>query len=253
MLARADVWQAARMPSVKVYGFSPSFGLPDASPFVVKVLTYLRLAGIEHTLLAGDSRKAPKGKLPYIDDGGRTIADSSFIIEHLRKTYKDLDVGLSARDRALATAVKSMMEEHFYFVMLVARWVDERGWKVISPAFGQTIKKSGVPGFATPFVMNMIRKQVVQTAYRQGMGRHSIEEVEEIGVGLIDSLAELAGERPYFLGSEPRSIDASVFPVVWSVLATPIAGRLQSQMKSKANLVAYSERLREAYFAPGSF
>ncbi len=241
------------MPPVQVYGFGPSFGQPDASPFVVKVLTYLRLAGIDHKLLAGDSRKAPKGKLPYIEDGGQKIADSSFIVEYLRKTYKDLDAGQSVAERALATAVKSMMEEHFYFVLLVARWVDDRGWQVIGPGFGETIKKAGVPGFAAPFVMSMVRKQVVQTAHRQGMARHSIAEVEEIGVGLIDALAELAGDRPYFFGSEPRSIDASVFPFVWSILGTPIEGRLQTQMRSKANLVAYCERIRAQYFAPGSF
>lgn len=238
-----------RMPPIKVYGFGPSFGLPDASPFVVKVLTYLRLAGVEHTLLGGDSRKAPKGKLPYIEDSGRAIADSSFIVEHVRKNYKDLDVGLSAHDRALATAVKSMMEEHFYFVILVLRWVDDRGWEVLRPAFGETIKKSGVPGFALPLVMNMIRKQVIQTAHRQGMARHSIADVEEIGVGLIDALAELAEDRPYFLGNEPRCVDASVFPFIWSVLSTPIAGRVQSHLKTKANLVAYCERIRGQYFA----
>jgi glutathione S-transferase len=241
------------MAPVHVYGFGPSFGLPDASPFVVKVLTYLRLAGIDHKLLAGDARKAPKGKLPYIEDGGRAIADSSFIVEHLRKSYRDLDVGLSVRDRALATAVQSMMEEHFYFVILVLRWVDERGWQVISPAFGETIKKAGVPGFATPLVMSLVRKQVVKTAHQQGMGRHSIEEVEGIGIGLIDALAELAGERRYFLGDEPRSVDASVFPFVWSVLATPIPGRLQSHVRGKPNLVAYCERLAAQHFAPGSF
>ena len=240
---------------IQLVQFAPAFGLPNASPFCMKLETWLRMAGLPYIAVNDSMRvmKAPKGKLPYIQDGGQTLADSSFIVDYLRKTYKDLDVGISTADRALATAVKSMMEEHFYFVMLVMRWVDERGWKVIGPGFGETIKKSGVPGFATPFVMNMIRKQVTQTAHRQGMARHSVPEVEEIGVGLIDALAELAGDRPYFLGNEPRSIDASVFPFVWSVLATPIDGRLRSHMQSKKHLVDYSDRIAAKHFAPGSF
>ena len=95
---------------IQVYGFSPSLGLPDLSPFVVKVLAYLSMADIPYKLLAGDARKAPKGKLPYIEDGGRAIPDSSFIVEYLRKNYRDLDAGISPADRALATAVQSMLE-----------------------------------------------------------------------------------------------------------------------------------------------
>lgn len=31
------------MPTIKLHKFGPAFGLPDASPFVVKLETYLRL------------------------------------------------------------------------------------------------------------------------------------------------------------------------------------------------------------------
>lgn len=233
---------------IQVYGFSPSLGLPDLSPFVVKVLAYLAMADIPYKLLAGDARKAPKGKLPYIEDGGRAIPDSSFIVEYLRKNYRDLDAGMSAADRALATAVQSMLEEHLYFVILTQRWVDDTGWKVVGPGISEVIKKAGVPGFAAPLVVNMVRKQVVKVAHVQGMGRHSMSEVEDIGVRLIDSLAELAGQKPYFLGEQPRAIDATVFPFVWTLSATPIEGRLRTHMRSKAALMAYCQRMKDTYF-----
>ncbi len=236
------------MPPINVYGFSPAFGLPDASPFVVKVLTYLAMAEVPYKLLAGDARKAPKGKLPYIEDGGRAIPDSTFIVEYLRKSYKDLDVGMSAAEHALATAVQSMLEEHLYFVILTQRWVDETGWKVVGPGIAEVIKKSGVPGFATPLVVNLVRKQVVKVAHAQGMGRHSHSEVEDIGIRLIDALAELAGEKPFFLGAAPRSIDATIFPFVWTLAATPIEGRLRTHIHSKTALIAYCERMKQRYF-----
>lgn len=233
---------------IQVYGFSPSLGLPDLSPFVVKVLAYLAMADIPYKLLAGDARKAPKGKLPYIEDGGRAIPDSSFIVEYLRKNYRDLDAGMPAADRALATAVQSMLEEHLYFVILTQRWVDDTGWKVVGPGISEVIKKAGVPGFAAPLVVNMVRKQVVKVAHVQGMGRHSMSEVEDIGVRLIDSLAELAGQKPYFLGEQPRAIDATVFPFVWTLSATPIEGRLRTHMRSKAALMVYCQRMKDTYF-----
>ena len=238
---------AATAP-ILLYGFGPTFGMPDASPFVSKVLTYLRMIDVPHQLLPGDARKAPKGKLPYIEDRGQKIPDSSFIVEYLRKNYRDLDAGLTAQERALCTAVQSMLEEHMYFVILCQRWVDDHGWRVVGPGIASVIKKAGVPGLVAPTVSNLVRKQVVKVAMAQGMGRHSMREVEDIGIRLIDSLAELAGDKPYFLGDAPHAIDATVFPFVWTLAETPIEGRLRQHIQSKHPLVAYCQRMKTQYF-----
>ena len=75
---------------IKLYQFRPAFGLPNASPFCMKVENYLRMAGLAYECPRGaDMRKAPKGKMPYIEDEGSLIADSSFIIDHLKRKYGD--------------------------------------------------------------------------------------------------------------------------------------------------------------------
>ena len=84
---------------IKLYQFAPAFGLPNASPFCMKVETYLRMAGLPHELVNDGLRvmKAPKGKLPFIDDDGVVVADSTFIIEHLQRRYgAPLDEALGA-------------------------------------------------------------------------------------------------------------------------------------------------------------
>ena len=91
---------------IVLHQFAPAFGLPNASPFCMKVETWLRIAGLPFTL---DNRasplKAPKGKLPYIDDDGETVADSGMIIANLvRKHGVDPDAKLDAHQRAVATA-----------------------------------------------------------------------------------------------------------------------------------------------------
>jgi len=69
---------------IRLHQFAPAFGLPNASPFCMKLETYLRMAGLPYeTVNDGNVLKAPKGKLPWIDDDGTRVADSSFIIEHL--------------------------------------------------------------------------------------------------------------------------------------------------------------------------
>ncbi len=86
---------------IKVHQFEPAFGLPNASPFCMKLETYLRMTGIAYELSPPDMRdlgKAPKGKLPFIEDNGKIIADSTFIIDHLKTTHGDtLDSWLSAQ------------------------------------------------------------------------------------------------------------------------------------------------------------
>jgi len=69
-----------KMPAmITLYGFGPAFGLPDPSPFVTKAEVLLKMAGLEFRTDANGFRKAPKRKLPYIDDGGTIVADSTFI------------------------------------------------------------------------------------------------------------------------------------------------------------------------------
>ena len=72
---------------IKLHGFGPKLGLPDASPFVLKVDAYLRLADIPFESVSGidNVRKAPKSKLPFITDGDQVISDSAFIVQHLQK------------------------------------------------------------------------------------------------------------------------------------------------------------------------
>jgi glutathione S-transferase len=99
------------MAMITLYTFGPGFGLPDPSPFVMKAEMLLKIAGLSYRLDSKGFSKAPKGKLPYIDDDGERIADSTFIRWHLEKTHKvDFDRGLSEEQRAVAWAFERTAE-----------------------------------------------------------------------------------------------------------------------------------------------
>src|SRR6266480_2026973 len=72
---------------ITLYAFGPAFGLPDPSPFVLKAEVLLKMAGVPYRTSTEGFGKAPKGKLPYIDDDGERIADSTFIRWHIEKKY----------------------------------------------------------------------------------------------------------------------------------------------------------------------
>lgn len=235
---------------IKVYGFSPANGLPDLSPFVLKVATYLRMIGVPYELLGGDARKAPKQKLPYIDDAGEILADSTFILQYLQKKYKDLDVGLDPQSAALGEAFRALFEEKLYFAMLVLRWQDDGGWARLQPTLVDYMKKSGVPGFLAPIIANQVRKKVQKTGYAQGMGRHSTPEVEAIAVAALDAVATFLGDKPYFLGDKPRTLDATVHAFLWTLSAAAVDRAPAARLKSHANLVRYVERMQTEYWQP---
>ena len=84
---------------ITLFQIPGGWGEPSASPFCVKLECYLRMAGHEFKNEMGDPRKAPRGKVPWIDDDGSVICDSQLAIEHLKKKHGDpLDAKLSAAD-----------------------------------------------------------------------------------------------------------------------------------------------------------
>ncbi len=60
---------------ITLYTFGPHFGLPDGSPFVTKAMLLLKLAGLPFAEDRGGYGRAPKCKLPYIEDDGEIVAD----------------------------------------------------------------------------------------------------------------------------------------------------------------------------------
>lgn len=109
---------AAHAP-IKLFQFPRMFGIPNVSPFCCKLETWLRIARVPYEVVdTGDPRKAPKGKLPFIEDAGVRIGDSSLIVDHLVKTRGvDPDARLSASQRATALLVQRMLEEHYAFFL----------------------------------------------------------------------------------------------------------------------------------------
>jgi glutathione S-transferase len=234
-----------------VHKFGPAWGIPDISPFVVKLETYLRLAGIPYEAKAGDPRKAPKKKLPYVvDDGGVVLGDTRFIIEHLEtKRGISLDARLTPRDRAVAAAFQSMLEEHLYWVMVYERWQIEANWERFTPTLRQLFAGAGVPGPMTGVVSAIARKGMLKQLQAQGTGRHSPPEVGRIGERIVSALAEQIGEGPYFFGAEPATIDATAYAFTVALLEAPFDGPARDAVARKESLKAYVGRVKQRCWA----
>lgn len=232
--------------SITLYQFPTAFGLPNASPFCMKIETYLRMAGIAYASRYGMYQlRAPKKKLPYIDDDGRIVADSHLIIDYLKSAYGDrLDAALTPAQRAQGTSILRLLEDSLYWVLLYARWIDELGWPLTRQAFF-----GALPVPLRGFVPLLARRGMAQQLYAQGSGRHQREEIYNIGRADIAALSLLLGEQPYFLGAEPSSVDAAAYAFLANILDVPLDMPLLHEARANANFPAYCARMRARYYA----
>src|SRR5215471_11231634 len=167
---------------ITLYGFGPGHGLPDSSPFVMKAEVLLKMAGQPYRIDTTGFSKAPKGKLPYIDDEGERIADSTFIRWHLEKKYKiDLDRGLSDDQRATAWAFERAVEDHLYWTLVYARWTDDANFDKGPRHFFRA-----VPAPIRPLVVFAVRRKVRGALRAHGIGRHSPSEITALAARSID-------------------------------------------------------------------
>ncbi len=229
---------------ITLYTFGRRFGLPDPSPFVCKAEVLLRMAGLDYRTETGGIRKAPKGKLPFIDDDGTFVADSHFIRAHLERKHKiDFDLGLSDRDKAIGWAAERMCEEHLYWAVIDSRWLVEDNWQK-----GPWHFFDFAPAPLRPLIRFIVRRQVKRDLWSHGLGRHARSDIESLAKRDLDAIAAILGDKPWLLGPEPTGFDASVWSSVTSALCPHFRSPIGEHGRSLPNLVAYRDRGMKRWF-----
>ncbi|MCB9792670.1 MAG: glutathione S-transferase family protein [Alphaproteobacteria bacterium] len=234
------------MPPLPLYLMSTCWGLPNPSPFVLKLMTWLRMADIpyEAHVLKGPPR-SPTGKIPYvIDTDGQLLYDTSRIIAHLTQTRGvALDQHLSPEQRARGLASQRLLEDHLYWVTVTDRWRTPLGWSHTRLGYF-----GGLPWPLRWLVPPLARRGVRQALHGQGFGRMPLEDVWARGDADLEALTTLLGEQPFLLG-EPSSVDAAAYGLLANILAQPWDSPLKASLQSREPLLRYVARIRERWWA----
>ena len=80
-----------------LHQYPGAFGLSSLSPFCIKIEFFLKMANLPYKIHNElNPGKGPKGKMPFINDGGQKIPDSSFIIDYLieKHSLEHLTIGI---------------------------------------------------------------------------------------------------------------------------------------------------------------
>ena len=221
--------------------FAPSFGQPAASPFCVKAMMLLNMAGVAWTTeIYSDPREMPYGKLPAIRIEDQIIADSENIRAWLEAQGATFDVGLTQAQKALSHALIRMAEEHLYFHVVYDRWADDAVWPVIRDTYFGMIPRP-IRGFVT----NKIRKPQVASLHKMGIGRFSPKERLARAEPDLRAIADLL-TGPFLFGAMPTAADASVAPQLAGMMATPVSTLLGERVRGDKVLVDYVARVNQA-------
>ena len=232
--------------TIKLTQFEPNWGIPNISPFCLKVETFLKMAKIPYqNIYDFDIRKAPKKRFPYIEIEGKKIADSEFIIDLIQEKEKvDLDAHLNQKERAISEAFKSLLEEDLISCMLYSRWVDKR--------YFPTIKTDLFGSLPIPLrwiIPKIAQKNVKKRLNFGGILSHNEEEIYQIGIKHIQSVANFLADKPYFMGGKPSRIDATAFAFIVNCTHSKIETPLQKEALKHENLKVYSKRFLEMYYS----
>ncbi|WP_137388883.1 glutathione S-transferase family protein [Rhodoligotrophos defluvii] len=224
-----------------LYSYPGLFGVADNNPFGLKIFAFLKLCRLpfrhEHVM---DTRKAPRGQLPFIVDDGETIGDSDAIIAHLTTRHGlDIDHGLTQQQRDMGLLVNRTLD-NLYWVMSYSRWKDPAFWPLFRDALLRTHAE------ITPEALEAAQQYNFQRYHYQGIGRYDPPAVYEKGLADLQVLARLLPQTGFFFGPKARSIDAALYGFIANVYFYDIDTPLKRFLLTQPHLVKHCQSIHAA-------
>ena len=226
---------------ITLYIFPEAFGLRNVSPFCLKVEMALKYLKLDYQIeIMTDPRKAPKGKLPFVDIGGEVIADSEIIFDRLDKqTQGGLFGDLSPTERAQGVAFTRLVEDHLYWMLVASRWLDDDWWPHVRDGFfGE------MPGIVRAIVAPMERKQVLQTYNLQGLGKHTLDEQKQFALDDLQAINDIVSESGHIVGGRLTVFDFTVAALISGLLDNKPTTWVTEIASTLPALGEYAERIQ---------
>ena len=232
---------------IKLYQFAPAFGLPNASPFCMKLETYLRMAGLPYELM--NERRRDEGAEGQAalhrrrrHDRGRHELRHRLPEGPLRRPAR---CRLAPPQRALATAFQRLFEENLYWAVVQTRWADR--CRLGEDPRGLFRRHAGAAA--------LVRAAAgpPRPARRDARPRHG---PTQRGRDPRHRLPRRDGGRGFprrqalhARAISPTSLDATAYAFLANLLWAPVDSPIQRHARARPTLEAYCQRMKARYFA----
>lgn len=220
-------------PKVLLYQHSPWNFIPSPLPACIKVETYCRMMKIpyENVYKTGTDQK-----LPYLEYQGETKKHN--LLSFLNSKFEvDADANLSDKDKACSRAFQCMAEENTFWSLMYYRWVDN---------FAETKKYfKGLDVVRKNVRPKLDQGKCVKCLEAHEIGKHNKEEIYAIGEKDLRAMSSFLDDKEFFMGSDPSTIDYTMFGLLSCLLHTaessPLAKVVKEDLK---NLVDFCDRMK---------
>lgn len=232
---------------IVLYQFPKIGQLPNMSPFCMKLESYLRAMNLPYKLHETfDIRKSPTGKLPYIETQGNRLPDSGLIIARLEASQKEpMQAHLSNVEQAVSLAFIRLMEEHLYWAIVYARWIDPVGLPIWTDQLRQTM---GLSKFAFKLILSGIKRNIIKSLDGHGLGRHKQTDITTLAKEDIKALADFLGGRDFCFGDKPTLMDHSLYSFVASIITVGWDYPLKGLTLRCQNLIDHYRRMMTLFY-----
>lgn len=229
---------------ITLYQFRPYGGLPNPSPFCMKLETYLRMAGLAYEARAVLRPGSRTGKCPYIVIDGETLTDSTLIINALEGRFgHPVDGKLTLAQRGESLAFQRLLDEHLYWVGVYGRWIAQ-------PA---DLRRRFLEGLGIPRPFSGVaawagRRRYETILHAQGIGRHPPDVIWQLGISDLQAAAHWLGARPFAFGDTPTVLDACLYSYVGNIIRSAWDNPLKAAALKHRTLVDHFMRMLSRYF-----
>ncbi len=107
-------------------------------------------------------------------------------------------------------------------------------------------RSSGPLDLRSQAILRAVIEEYVTTA--APVGSHALVERHRLGVRSIDAIADFLGDKPYFMGGEPRGVDATMFAFVSVAMCVLFDTPIRDAAANHNNLRRYVSRMTARFY-----
>lgn len=217
----------------------------EISPFCDKVRRILNLKRVPYRIeevppsktLSVVRKLNPAGKLPFILDDGKVVADSTDIAWYLDERHPQPRlIPEDPRQRALCHVLEDWADESLYFYEMRLRFTLPHNARRFIPELVK-YERSLVQKIA-PLAMPIVLRRTVAS---QGVGKKPLDVVLRDVERHLDAIEGLLGTADWLLGERITLADISVFAQLFCIRASDEGGRMVAARPAVAAWMARVE------------
>ena len=216
-------------------------GVPSLSPFGVKAMLILDLAGLDWRVESvSNPARLPLGRVPALrlEDGTLVCETDAIRAVAEERSGRALDGGPDPARRATARAFEALVEGSIYEGLVVERWTDP----ALYPR-SRDAALAGAPAALRRPLGLVIRRSIARAMrHRDTGGLPDERRVARVSADL-GHLAAALGDKPFLMGEEPLAVDAAAGAMISAIVGPGDASALTRAVAAEPRLPDYAQRV----------